>query len=261
TEDRLYREGKYDVDHFLESRPGISEAETIRRTAALCHQTRCPMYIVHLSSKEGLEEVKRLRDNGWDVTVETCPQYLLLTDDDTRRQKALLKMAPPLRTQADNQALWDGIKQGYIDIVASDHAPWEMSKKLQARDFMEVPFGAPGVETLLPLMYSEGVAKGHITVSRLAQLMCENPARRFGIYPKKGSLGIGADADLTIIDPGVKWTIRGQHLHSRAGYTGYEGWQVTGRPVISLRRGEILLHEAAVQHTGQAVFLAARPVT
>lgn len=260
VEDRLYREGKYDADHFLESRPGISEAETIRRVSLLCHRARCPIYIVHLSSKEGLDEVKRARDAGWDVTVETCPQYLLLTDEDTRRQKTLLKMAPPLRTRADNEALWEGIRQGYIDICASDHAPWELSRKLQAKDFMEAPFGAPGVETILPLMYSEGVAGGRISMSQLVQLMCVNPAKRFGIYPQKGSLNIGADADITIIDPVARWTIRGSDLHSRAGYTGYEGWPVTGRPVMSLRRGKVLLQDSHLKNAGPAAFLATRPV-
>ncbi len=260
TEDRLYRQGKYDADHFLESRPGTSEAETIRRVAGLCRQTRCPMYIVHLSSKEGLDEVKRARDAGWDVTVETCPQYLLLTDDDTRRQKALLKMAPPLRTPADNEALWEGIRKGYIDIAASDHAPWQLSKKLQAKDFMEAPFGAPGVETILPLMYSEGVSGGRITINRLVKLMCENPAKRFGLYPRKGSLDIGADADITIIDPEARWTIHGADLHSQAGYTGYEGWPVAGRPVISLQKGRVLLRGSRLQSENRAVFLTAKPV-
>lgn len=260
TEDRLYRQGKYDVEHFLESRPGISEAETIRRVARLCHEIRCPMYIVHLSSREGLNEVKHARDAGWDVTVETCPQYLLLTDEDTRRQRALLKMAPPLRTRADNEALWEGIRQGYIDIAASDHAPWELSKKLQARDFMEVPFGAPGVETILSLMYSEGVAKGRITINRLVQLMCENPARRFGIYPRKGSFDSGADADISIIDPKAKWTIRSSELHSRAGYTGYEGWSITGKTVVSLSQGKVLLRDSHLERTQPAAFLATKPV-
>ncbi|MEW6142739.1 MAG: amidohydrolase family protein [Chloroflexota bacterium] len=260
TEDQLYRQGKYDADHFLQSRPSTSEAETVRRVARLCHDTQCPIYIVHLSSKEGLDEVRRARDAGWDITIETCPQYLLLTDEDTRRQRVLLKMAPPLRTKADNEALWDGIRQGYIDICASDHAPWEMSEKLQAKDFMEAPFGAPGVETILPLMYSEGVAKGRIIANRLVQLMCENPAKRLGVYPEKGSLGIGADADLTIIDPGAKWTVSSTNLHSRAGYTGYEGRSVIGKPVVSLRQGKVLLRDSHLEYTQPAVFMATKPV-
>jgi dihydropyrimidinase len=128
-------------------------------------------------------------------------------------------------------------------------------KKTEAKNFSEAPFGAPGVETILPLMYSDGVARGRITLNRLVQLICENPAKRFGVYPRKGSFEPGADADLTIIDPSARWTIRGSGMRSRAGYTGYEGWHVSGKPVKTLRQGNVLLDKDTLKAGTSAAFL------
>jgi dihydropyrimidinase len=243
-EDKFAAEGKYDAEHFLEARPNILEAENVYRISVLSKMTGCPFYVVHLSTKEGLDNVIRAKSEGIDVVAETCPQYLLLTDEDTRKQGALVKIAPPLRSAEDAKALWQGIRQGFIETVGSDHAAFDInSQKLAAPNFLAVPFGLPGIETMLPLMYSEGVAKERITLNQLVQVLCTNPAKKLGLYPRKGSISLGADADLVVIDPKVKWEIRAKDLHSNAHYTPYEGWQVAGKPVMSFLRGKILLKD------------------
>jgi len=257
-EEKLLQDKQYDAAHFLKSRPNVLEAETLYRMGILCHTSGCPMYVVHLSTREGLDNLERLRKLGWNLSAETCPQYLILTDDDLQRQGALLKMAPPLRTIADQEALWDGIRHGSIEVVASDHAPWEKdSQKLATPDFNAAPFGAPGVETVLPLLYSEGVVKGRITVNQLVQLLCENPAKKCGVWPRKGSFNMGADADITVVDPDMKWTITANELHSSAGYTGYEGKKVIGKPVMSFVRGIPVLRDGQVRATpGEVRYLS-----
>ena len=241
-EDKFLAEGRYTKENFLAARPNLVEAEAVYRLTTFAGLTGCPLYVVHLSSKEGLENIIRAKSQGWNVTAETCPQYLLFTQEDMTKQGALLKCAPPPRTVDDNNALWRGIQEGFIETIGSDHGPYERdSQKLAATDWRDVPFGIPGVETLLPLVYSEGVAKGRITLSQMVQLLCENPAKKFGLYPRKGVISIGADADLVIIDPTIEWQIKGEELHSEAGYTPFEGWQVKGKPIMSLLRGEVLL--------------------
>ena len=151
-EDKYVDKGLYDADHFLEARPNLLEAESVYRVSVLSKLADCPVYIVHLSTAEGLENIIQAKSKGIDVTAETCPQYLLLTEEDTRKQGALVKAAPPLRTAQDTEALWQGIKKGYIETVGSDHAAFDLdSQKLSAPNFLAVPFGMPGIETLLPL--------------------------------------------------------------------------------------------------------------
>lgn len=247
-EDKLVAEGRYDADHFLEARPGILEAETIYRISVFSRMTGCPFYVVHLSSKEGEETITTARMMGTEITVETCPQYLLLTDEDNLKQRGVLKVAPPLRTKEDTEALWKALSAGRIDTIGSDHAGFDRdSQKLAAPNFLAVPFGIPGIETMLPLMFSEGVAKGRITLSRLVQVLSTNPAKKLGLYPRKGSFAVGADADLVVIDPNVNWEIKATELHSNARFTGYEGWQVKGKPVMSMLRGNMLLRDGRLQ--------------
>lgn len=247
-EDKYVDRGEYDADHFLEARPNLLEAESIYRISVLSKLTGYPFYVVHLSTQEGLKNVVQAKSAGIEVTAETCPQYLLLTDEDTRRQGALVKAAPPLRRAQDVNALWEGIRQGQIETVGSDHAAFDRdTQKLAAPNFLAVPFGMPGIETLLPLMYSEGVVKKRITLGQMVQVLCSNPAKKLGLYPRKGSISMGADADLVVIDPMVEWEIKGKDLHSNAHYTPYEGWKVTGKPVMSFVRGHVLLKNGALQ--------------
>jgi dihydropyrimidinase len=246
-EDRLLAAGTYDPEHFLSSRPSLLESETLNRVSILCQLTNCPMYVVHLSSSEGLSALKEALQRGANITSETCPQYLLLSESDTIAQGARCKMAPPLRRPADNKALWQALSDGTINIAASDHAPWNLqNQKLSATDFASVPFGAPGVETLLPLLFSEGVSRGNLSLVRMVEILCLNPARKLGLYPKKGVIAKGSDADIAIIDPKKHWRVDESLLHSKAGYSAFHGWPMTGAPMTTVVKGKVVVEEGVL---------------
>lgn len=256
-EDKFVASGKYTAKTFLEARPNLVEAQSVYTILCLARMTDCPSYIVHLSAREGLEHIIKARMEGVNVTAETCPQYLLLTDEEMHRQGVLPKMAPPIRYAADTEAMWRGIQQGHIEVVASDHASFSTAQKLSAPDFRSVPFGIPGIETIVPLIYSEGVVRGRLSLPQMAKLLAENPAKRFGLYPRKGAIRIGADADLVLIDPDIEWEIDIKNLHYKTGFTPYQGWKVKGKPVLSLLRGEVLLKDGELhREAGYGTFLA-----
>ena len=177
----------------------------------------------------------RRRQEGLPVYAETCPQYLNLTQDIIEQRGALAKIGPPIRSAQDNEALWGGLRDGTLSVVASDHAP--KAKDVNG-DFLVQGFGSPQIETLLPVTYDGGVNRGHIGVVRLVQVLCENPARIFGLYPRKGTIAVGADADLVVFDPAREFTIRAENQHSNVGYTLYEGRTVLGWPEMSFQRGQ-----------------------
>jgi dihydropyrimidinase len=256
-ENRLFREHPDNPLILAWSRPPFTEAESISRMRHLAMGTGCPIYIVHLSTALGLEEIKRAKDSGLEFFVETCPQYLLLNEQDLLAKRGLAKIGPPLRSSTDNQSLWEGVRNGLINTIGSDHvAYYESSKK----DIISSPFGAPGVETLLNLVLSEGVLKKKVTIHRLVQILSTTPARIFGLYPKKGTIQPGSDADLVIIDPSIEYVIQARKQHSNSDYTLYEGWKVQGGPVMSFLRGEILLNgEMLEQKPGYGKFLARNP--
>ena len=249
-EDKAIAEGRTAPTDFPPTCPDWTEEEAINRAVLIARLTGCPAYVVHLSTKVGLERIKRAQAEGQKVWTETCPQYLLLTDKEMERWGPFAKIGPPLRPAdgPDRAALWEGSAAGYIATVASDHAPRVPAAKEPGRKniFVDsagksIPFGAPSLETLVPLAYSEGVVKRGLPITWLARVLAENPARIFGLHPKKGVIRPGADADLTIWDPDPAWTIqKSQHL-GVAGFTPYEGWQVRGRAWMTLVRGEVML--------------------
>jgi dihydropyrimidinase len=190
------------------------------------------------------------------VWTETCPQYLLLSDAEMERWGPLAKIGPPLRRAdgPDREALWDGSVQGYIATVGSDHAPRAKAQKEPGwrNIFVDpagrpIPFGSPSVETLVPLLYSEGVVKRGLPLPWMARVLAENPARIFGLYPRKGVIQPGADADLLLVDPEARWTIRVADHHGIAGWTLYEDWAVRGRPWMTLLRGQVLLNQGTLE--------------
>lgn len=253
-EEQLIAEGKVGREFYHDSRPPEAEAQAIERVAALAAVARSPLYVVHLSTRLGLEIIRGRRHAGQQLWTETCPQYLALSNDDLLRRGAYAKIAPPLRHEDDVAAMWQGLEQGWIPVVASDHSPHDPALKERAAenvfyfpDGASVPFGMPGAETLLPVLYSEGVAKRGLPLSWLARVLSENPARIFGLYPRKGVIAPGSDADLTVIDPTQRWTVVAADLHSRTGYTIYEGRELLGRPVLTLLRGRVLLKDGALQ--------------
>jgi dihydropyrimidinase len=264
-ENKLIAEGHVHPTDFPSAAPDWAEEEAINRAIQMGAATRCPTYVVHLSTQLGLERIKRAQAMGQPVWTETCPQYLLLSDAEMARQGPLAKIGPPLRADdgPDREALWRGLAQGYTSIIASDHAPHPPELKKLGWDNIfvtpegaSVPFGSPGVETIVSLMYSEGVVKRGLPIWWLARVMSENPARIFGLYPRKGTIQVGSDADLLIMDPGGDRVITAQDHQSNAGYTLFEGWQVTGRPWMTLLRGQVLLNQGKLeQKPGYGRFL------
>ena len=243
-----YMEDKYltgpdAAKYFNVTRPAAMEEEAVFRAIRMAEVMECPLYIAHNTTARALRHIREAQDAGMPVYAETCPQYLTLTKDIIEERGALAKIGPPIRTAADRAALWDGLADGTIQTVASDHAP---KFKDVDGDFLEQPFGSPQIETVLPLTYDGGVNRGHISVVRLVQVLCENPARIFGLYPKKGTIAVGSDADLVVFDPTREFSIRADNQHSNVGYTLYEGRSVLGWPEMSFQRGRRVLWQGKV---------------
>ena len=239
----LAKEGKLEPYYHAVSRPNIAEEEAIGRAAKMVELTGSRIYIVHLSSKEGLWKVKEARDRGIDVYAETCPQYLVL--DETRYKEpdwngAKYVMSPPLRTKESNEALWMGLKGDDLQVVATDHCPFDFKGKKDMfgkDDYKKIPNGAPGIETLLMVVHSEGVAKGRISLERMVDVLSTGTARMFGLKDK-GEIAVGKDADIVVFNPQQKFTITQSKLHMNVDYTPYEGMEITGMPSFVYSRGK-----------------------
>ena len=247
--EQFIREGKTEVRWHPASRPAEAEAEAVNRLLALARAAgEAPVYVVHLSTRLGLEEIRKARAAGQrHIGAETCPQYLLLDEKNYEDPQEGLKslMAPPLRKQADRDALWQALANDELDTAATDHCPFTFAKQKQqgAQDFTKCPSGAPGVEERLILLYSEGVRKGRITLPQLVKYACMNPARAAGLYPRKGTLEPGADADLVMLDPEKEWTLTADRMHSAVDYTCYEGMKITGAVERVWLRGKIIVSD------------------
>ncbi len=259
-------EGRTGPENHPLTRPDIMEAEAINRLLALAQVANTPLVLAHLSCAQGLQAVRSARRRGQTVWVETCPQYLLLDEEEYRRpgfEGAKFVMAPPPRTASDRAALWAGLAAREIDTVATDHCPffYATQKTRGRKDFSRIPGGAPGIETRLALLYSYGVRAGILTPERWVEVCCTAPARRFGLAPRKGTLSIGADADLVIFDPERCITLRSKTLHQNVDYCPYEGWEVRGYPETVLSRGEIIVQNGEFIGTaGRGRFLHTRPM-
>lgn len=227
------------------TRPPYVEAVATARALAFARQAEAPVHIVHLSSAAALDEVRRAKAIGIPVTAETCPSYLVFTEAEYEESDpvrcASYLVAPPLRSAADRDALWEGLADGSLDLVATDHVPDRIAVE-KADAARGVPFnlisnGVPGIETLLTILYSEGVAKGRITLERMVDLIATTPGRRFGL-PTKGAVAVGRDADFVVFDPAPRRTVRAANLHHTSDYTPYEGLAVTGAVRDVLVRGQ-----------------------
>jgi dihydropyrimidinase len=243
-EDRSLKKGEDQKEVFLKTRPDLLEAEAIFRALSISAITHCPLYIVHLSTAKGVVPIERAKEEGRTVYVETCPQYLTLTNETLLQLGPLAKIGPPLRTEVDRLTLWKAIQRGTVDTIASDHAP--KVKKIDD-PFFEAPYGSPQAETMLTITYDEGVNTGRIGLCRLAQLFSENPAKIFGFYPKKGMIQKGSDADLILFDPNRVHTVQHRTQHSKAPYTLYEGRRCLGMPIFSMQRGRILVEDGEMK--------------
>ena len=241
---RLVEAGQISFEHYAKSRPAIAEVVATQRAVAIAEATGAPVYIVHLSCERALAVCADAQARGVLVYVETRPLYLHLTAERLAEPDGAKYVGqPPLREPADMNALWAGIRQGVVHTVCSDHAPWSLSAKLDPT--LSIARLRPGVEnlqTLLPMLYSEGVRKGRITLDRMVEITASNAARLFGLYPRKGIIAVGSDADIVVFDPDRTRTVEAAMLKSNADYTVFEGMTVTGWPDATIRRGEVVFH-------------------
>ena len=236
--------------HFhAASRPPVVEREATHRAISLAELVDVPVLIVHVSGPEAIEQIRWAQNRGFRVYAETCPQYLFLTAEDLQQdgfEGAKCICSPPPRDKSSQQDVWRGIENGTFQVFSSDHAPFryedDKGKKMHGEDtpFKYIPNGVPGVETRLPLLFSEGVGKGRIDLRRFVELSSTNAARIYGLYPRKGTIAVGSDADIAIWDPNKEVEITNSILHHNVDYTPYEGMQVRGWPETVLSRGEVV---------------------
>jgi dihydropyrimidinase len=256
-EDKYLKGPNASAKYFNTSRPAAFEEEAIFRAICLAEVAGCPLYIPHVTSARALRPIRYAQKEGRKVFAETCPQYLTLTDKIIDERGALAKIGPPIRSQADQDALWKALQDGTLEVVASDHAP--KAKDIKG-DFLVQGFGSPQIETLLPVTYDWGINQGRISLVRLVQVLCENPARIFGLYPQKGTIAVGSDADLVVYDPLRLFTIQAENQHSNVGYTLYEGRRVQGWPERTYQRGHpVLIDGEIVAKHGCGCFLPTDP--
>jgi len=240
-------EGKTAPIYHALTRPTTAEAEAVHRSIALAEMAGAPVYIVHLSSNDALEKVAEARDRGLPAYAETCPQYLFLSiDDDMNKpgfEDAKVVFTPPLREKWHQDKLWAGLKKNTLQIVSTDHCPFcfKEQKELGIGDFTKIPNGGPGIEHRLQLLYQGGVNEKRITLNRWVELCSANPAKMFGMYPRKGTIAVGSDADIVIWDPNKEYTISAHSHHMCADYSMFEGKKVKGNAETVLSRGEIIV--------------------
>ncbi|ATX64522.1 dihydropyrimidinase [Roseinatronobacter bogoriensis] len=238
------------------TRPVAAEREATHRAVSLAEIVDIPVVIVHVSNGQAIDEITQGRKRGSSITAETCPQYLVLTSADLEGmdwEGAKFVCSPPPRDTADQIACWRGLKDGTFDLFSSDHCPFKYNSpdgKLNprgAKNFRHIPNGIPGVETRMPILFSEGVNKGRIDLNRFVALTATNHARTYGLYPRKGTIAIGSDADIAIWDPDLEVTVRHADLHDGADYSPYEGLELRGWPVTVLLRGKVMIRDRKLE--------------
>ena len=239
---RLYREGRTEGRYIGEARPSLAEVAALNRMLVLGKWTNTPLYFVHMSTKEGVAAIAEARSQGRPVYGEVLHHYLNFTTDDYFRPDGLkYHNYPPLRSKQDQEALWRGTNDSSLSVVASDDFTVPLADKLGGQSIDNVTGGNNGVEIRLPIMFSEGVSKGRISVNRMVAITSANPAKLFGLYPRKGTIEPGSDADIVVIDPDLKKVITLPDLHSNCDYTVWEGWELLGYPVLTIARGKVVM--------------------
>jgi dihydropyrimidinase len=243
----LVAAGRTSLAYHGTARPAVAESEAVARGIFFCRVTGSPIYFVHLSSPLSVDLVAEARRQGLSVIAETCPHFLLLDDRVYQGPEAIrYLMTPPIRSAEMQAALWERVATGRIHSLGSDHCGYSLTQRGASGDFREVSPGIPGVETLLPLIYSDGVARGRLDMPALVQLTSANPARIFGLAPRKGTLAPGADADLVLFDPRATGPLRAQELHSASGYSPYEGLDLQGRVRATISRGRVIYERGRI---------------
>lgn len=249
--ERLLAEGKEAIEHYPQSRPIAAEVSATARAVAFAELTGAPIYVVHLSCAGALDAVRRGRERHASLWIETRPLYLYLTEERFAEPDGAKYVGqPPLRTPADVEAIWRGIAADEIDTVCTDHAAWRLADKVvPGVNVATVRPGVADLETLMPMLYSEGVVKGRITAQRFVAVTATNAAKLFGLFPRKGTVAVGSDADLVIWDPNRTKPVRAAGFHSNSDFSPYEGWEVTGWPAMTISRGEIVFDQGRVLGT------------
>jgi dihydropyrimidinase len=246
-------EGRTSPRYHMLTRPSLMEGEATHRAIRLAELAEAPLYIVHLSAGEALAAVTEARDRGIAVHAETCPHYLFLTREEYERpgfEAAKYVMTPPLRDPDHQRQLWRGLKTDDLQVVSTDHCPFcfnerpygmKYSKQQGAANFSKIPNGAPGIETRLPLVFDGGVGKHGMSINRFVEVTATSPAKLFGLFPRKGTIAVGSDADLVLFDRNARWTIRAADHHSRVDYNLFEGRTVIGRVNKVFLRGNLIV--------------------
>lgn len=251
--------GELSTSSHPKTRPDIAEAEAINRLLSIAKVVDVPVVVVHLSTKKGFEVIKKARAEGQKVYIETCPQYLLL--DDSRYdlpdfEGAKYECAPPLRKKEDNKCLWEALKKNEVDTISTDHCSFTMEQKRAGiDDFTKIPNGMPGVETRGELIYSYGVAKKRITLQQMCKYLSENPAKLYGLFPRKGIIAVGSDADIVVYDPKKDTVISAENHMSACDYSPFEGVKTSGSVDKVLLRGNVIYEDGKIVRENRGIYL------
>lgn len=243
--EKLKSEGKVEPKYHAVSRPAMVEGEAAGRAIKLAKLCGTPLYIVHNSCEESASEIQRAREEGYPIMGETCPQYLLLSHDNYEEpgfDGAKYVMSPPLRDKSNWPYMWKSLAKNTVQLVATDHCPFFMEQKELGKEFFgKIPNGAPGVELRMALMHTYGVVENKFDLQRFVQITSTNAAKIFGMYPKKGTIAVGSDADIVIFNPDIEKTVTKEILHENVDYTPYEGMKLKGYPEITISRGKVIV--------------------
>ena len=270
-EQKFRAEGKVSVHHYNAAAPNIIEAEAVHRAATMATVANCPVYPVHLSTKEIVTILEQYKSQGLSIYGETCPHYLALTNDDLIREGYLLKVAPPLREEEDRDAMWRGLASGALDVIASDYTGYTRALKLTGtldgraeepeageENIFEIGAGLTTLEFMMPVVWTHGVNGGRMTLPRFVQVFCENPAKIFGIYPRKGILQPGSDADIVVWDPAKRHLV--DQEHGISDFSTFKGAELLGMPVMTMVRGDVVIEDGElVGKPGRARYIPGDP--
>jgi len=259
---RAIAEGKKTPIWHARTRPMETEAEATNRAIQLARVAGCQLYVVHVSCQPSVEPIALAREKGWDVWGETCTQYFFTSLDDIAKpnfEGAKYVFSPPVRDASNHDVLWNAVRNDALSVISTDHCAFlfDGQKTLGKDDFSKIPNGGPGLENRLQMIHEFGVRSGRISLNRMVELLATNPAKLFGLYPRKGTVAVGSDADLVIFDPEKRVTIAAKTQHSKVDYNLYEGTKVTGSPEVVLLRGHVLVeNDELVASPGIGQFVA-----
>jgi len=246
-QERLIAQGRKDPLAHHEARPSEAEKKAVEMTIGQASKTGCKLHLAHITTGRACDVIKKAKAKKRNITAEVTTHHLVFSRDDVSKLGPYLKVNPSLKTKRDQAALWKALAEGTIDIVVTDHAPGTRAEKeVGWKDIWNAQTGVPGVETLLPIMLSRGLAGGRLTLERMTDALCTGPARAFSLYPKKGIIQTGSDADFVVVDTKKRTTIKAENLHCKAGWTPYENMKVKGAPIVTVSRGEVIFEEGQV---------------